>query len=201
MPVTEAPSPERKRNAAATREAILKSAHAAFVRSGYDGVGVREIASGAGVTAMLVNRYFGSKENLFAEVMGRDLAAPTILTAQTLASPTLAADMARMVVAITAQQATALDGFQMMLRSAGSERAAELARNAIEAHHHRNLSGVLAGPHAAERAALILSLVAGVQIMRQMIGLDTLAKADPAVLASLLEPVIAALIAPPGNAG
>src|SRR5262245_24637290 len=66
----------RRRNAAATRAAILASARAAFVRSGYDGAGVREIAAGAGVTAMLVNRYFGSKERLFAEVAAETMAAP-----------------------------------------------------------------------------------------------------------------------------
>ena len=58
--------PKRPRNAAATREAILRSALAAFSRYGYDGVGVREIAQMAGVTGVLVNRYFGSKEELFA---------------------------------------------------------------------------------------------------------------------------------------
>ena len=59
----------RRRNAAVTREAILLSARKAFAQSGYDGAGVREIAAGAGVTAMLVNRYFGSKEQLFSEVV------------------------------------------------------------------------------------------------------------------------------------
>ncbi len=44
--------PPRQRNAAATREAILQSARRAFAKAGYDGAGVREIASGAGVTAM-----------------------------------------------------------------------------------------------------------------------------------------------------
>src|SRR5260370_8154896 len=55
----------RPRNAIATREAILRAALIAFSRAGYDGAGVREIAQDAGVTAMLVNRYFGSKEALF----------------------------------------------------------------------------------------------------------------------------------------
>src|SRR3984893_18627710 len=58
--------PKRPRNAVATREAILQSALVAFSRHGYDGIGVREIAQTAGVTAVLVNRYFGSKEGLFA---------------------------------------------------------------------------------------------------------------------------------------
>jgi len=46
----------------------------------YGGVGVREIAQGAGVTAMLVNRYFGSKEQLFAEVVQVACADKGILT-------------------------------------------------------------------------------------------------------------------------
>jgi AcrR family transcriptional regulator len=50
----------RLRNAATTRDAILLSALRAFADRGYDGVGLREIAQGAGVTAMLVNHYFGS---------------------------------------------------------------------------------------------------------------------------------------------
>ncbi|MGW2778631.1 TetR/AcrR family transcriptional regulator [Streptomyces olivaceoviridis] len=54
----------RPRNAAATREAVLRSAVETFTRSGYDGAGVREIAEGAGVSAMMVNRCSGSKENL-----------------------------------------------------------------------------------------------------------------------------------------
>jgi AcrR family transcriptional regulator len=53
----------------------LNSARLAFTRSGYDGVAVREIAPGAGVTAMLVNRYFGSKEQLFEEVVEVTLSA------------------------------------------------------------------------------------------------------------------------------
>ena len=62
--------PARRRNAGITREAILASARQAFAQVGYEGAGVREIAEGVGVTAMLVNRYFGSKELLFAEVNG-----------------------------------------------------------------------------------------------------------------------------------
>src|ERR1700730_1720072 len=66
IPGAPIPKATRPRNAGATREAILQSALTAFVRQGYDGVGVREIAHKAGVTAVLVNRYFGSKERLFA---------------------------------------------------------------------------------------------------------------------------------------
>src|ERR1700754_1767178 len=86
-PTRRGAAPVRRRNAAATRAAILTSAREAFARAGYDGAGVREIAKGAGVTAMLVNRYFGSKERLFAEVVADIMSKPIILTGDRLKSP------------------------------------------------------------------------------------------------------------------
>src|SRR5260221_662191 len=105
----------RRRNAAGTRAAILASARKAFARSGYDGAGVREIAAGAGVTAMLVNRYFGSKERLFAEVVVATMAAPTILTPEILESPPPGPAIAAPLVKITKTGATPLQGFQILL--------------------------------------------------------------------------------------
>src|SRR5512143_1362524 len=66
-------SSRRRRDAAATREAILEAATRHFAARGYDRAGVREIAADVGVNAALVNRYFGSKEGLFAEVIERAL--------------------------------------------------------------------------------------------------------------------------------
>jgi AcrR family transcriptional regulator len=63
--------PKRKRDAAATREAILEAATGRFATQGYERAGAREIAADAGETAALVNRYFGSKEGLFAAVIER----------------------------------------------------------------------------------------------------------------------------------
>ncbi|WIY03275.1 helix-turn-helix domain-containing protein [Amycolatopsis mongoliensis] len=111
-----------------TREAILESALGAFTRSGYDGVGVREIAQAAGVTALLVNRYFGSKEGLFAEVVEAAMAERTVLTDD---PATLAADIAAALVRRTAPDAGRLDPFLLMLRSAPNPRAAEILRTLI----------------------------------------------------------------------
>lgn len=193
MPV-EAPAPARRRNAAATRQAILESARRAFAESGYDGAGVREIAAGAGVTAMLVNRYFGSKERLFAEVVAETMAAPVILAAQNLTSATQSHDFAAALVGVTEAGRAPLEGFQVMLRSASSRRAAAIARDEIEQHYHRTLTEALSGKLAPQRAALVLSLVAGVQMMRQMIGLTALADADPEALVELLEPLFRRLL-------
>lgn len=58
----------------------MTSAVRNFARAGYDGVGVREIAGDAGVTAMLVNRYFGSKEQLFAEAVETSFVSPVFVS-------------------------------------------------------------------------------------------------------------------------
>jgi AcrR family transcriptional regulator len=184
----------RQRNAAATREAILASARVAFTRAGYNGAGVREIASGAGVTAMLVNRYFGSKEQLFAEVVAQTMATPVILTDETLASPTSGADMAAALVDLTSAGANPLDGFLIMHRSGSSKRAAEIGREQIEKHHHRAMTAALSGKNATQRAAIVLALVAGIQIMRQMIGLSALTEAKPKDLVKILGPLFQQLI-------
>ena len=193
MAKTTVPKP-RPRNADVTRHAILASARKAFARAGYDGAGLREIGAGAGVTAMMVNRYFGSKEQLFAEVVVGIMTTPIILTEKNLASGSLAKALAAGIVTQTAPGATPLDGFLIMMHSASSSRAAEIARAEIERHYHRQLTAALPGAHAAQRAAIILSVVAGLQAMRQVIGLSALADAKPAVLITILAPVFEALV-------
>jgi AcrR family transcriptional regulator len=192
----------RPRNAAATREAILTSARWAFARAGYDRVGVREIAKGAGVTAMLINRYFGSKERLFAEVVAQTMATPSILTQEIITSPSPGAEIATALIKQTTSGATPLDGFLITLHSASSKQAAIIGREQIEKHHQKAMTAALRGDLAPQRAALVLSLIAGFQVMRQMIGLPALAKAKPDVLVNILGPMFQQLIdggLPPGN--
>ena len=186
----------RRRNAAATRQALLASARKAFARAGYAGVGVRENAAGAGVTAMLVNRYFGSKEGLFAEVVDATMDDPTILTAENLSAPDLARRMAQALVGLTGSDASPLDGFLILWRSAGSEYAAKIAHRQIEKRHQKNLAKALQGAHAEQRAGIALAVVAGFQVMRQMMGLPALAKAKPQDLVDILEPIFKSLIEP-----
>jgi AcrR family transcriptional regulator len=184
----------RPRNAAATRAAILASARAAFARSGYDGAGLREIAAGAGVTAMLVNRYFGSKEGLFGEVCADTMRDPVILSAANLAAPDFAAAMARAMVQVTAPGASPLDGFLILLHSASSPRAAEIGREWISRGHQSTLEERIGGPSAKERAGVILALVAGLQVMRQMMAIPALATASPDVLEALLTAALRPLV-------
>ncbi|HEY0802164.1 MAG TPA: hypothetical protein VGD54_15105, partial [Steroidobacteraceae bacterium] len=67
-------------------------------------------------------------------------------------------------------------------------------REQIETHHQKTMTESLTGKLAPQRAALVLSLIAGVQVMRQMIALSALAEADPTALIGLLTPVFQQLI-------
>ena len=141
-------------------------------------------------------QYFGSKEQLFTEVIATTMARPTVLTKENLQSPNLSRTIATILVNITSAEDTPLEGFLITFRSASSQRAAEIGRAQIEAGHHKTMTAALAGRLAPERAALVLALVSGVQVMRQMIGLSALAKADPRSLIDLLEAMLRPLIAP-----
>ena len=62
-----------------TREAILAAAEAEFSEKGYELASAREMCRRAGANSALMNRYFGSKEELYRVVATRlfgDLGAP-----------------------------------------------------------------------------------------------------------------------------
>lgn len=189
-------SPARSRNAAATRQAILSSALVAFTRRGYDGVGVREIAADAGVTAMLVNRYFGSKEGLFTEVVEAAFEPATMVPAD----PERPADLARATAEALAERtgpgAEHLGPFELMLRSAANPRAAEIVRAGIERHVGARFAGALQGPDADERAELGLALLAGVWLMRTVITTPALRDAPPALLAEQVTAMLSVVVEP-----
>lgn len=192
--------PKRRRNAAATRQAILDSARLAFTRSGYDGVGVRQIAQDAGVTAMLVNRYFGSKEKLFEEVVEATLATPGILRSE-LTRPDntpaiLARNLAHALVAKTEPGVSPPDGILLLIRSASNPQAATILRGHAQ-RHLQPLIDLLSGPGTAKRAALLLAIIGGFQLMRQIIALPALTTADSNDLAQHLETLFQGLLAQP----
>src|SRR5579862_4904187 len=70
MPVTRV----RRRDAQASRRAILDAAEVLFSARGYDGASLGEIGRRAGVSAALPNYFFGGKESLYEAVLERLLA-------------------------------------------------------------------------------------------------------------------------------
>jgi AcrR family transcriptional regulator len=181
----------RPRNAVATRDAILQSALAAFAHQGYDGVGVREIAQTAGVTAVLVNRYFGSKERLFAAAVEAMFAASSLFGGD---ASTLAQRLAALVVTKCGKDAHPSDPLLLLLRSAPNPRAAEILRDNIARHCERPLKSFMRGRKRAERAAIVLALIVGLQLFHKVIGNKALAEANCTSLSGDLQLMLERLI-------
>jgi AcrR family transcriptional regulator len=184
--------PKRRRDAVATRSAILEAATRRFAYQGYQCAGVREIAADAGVDAAMVNRYFGSKEGLFAEVVECAFEIRYLTDGD---RATLAERLAhRMVYGredIAGDQRIPL---LLMLRSATEPRAAELIRASLERNVLRPLADVLEGPDAEVRAAMVIAQCTGFAILNQMLQPRALAEAQKEELVALLHKGLAACI-------
>jgi AcrR family transcriptional regulator len=182
--------PKRKRDAAATREEIVEAATRRFATQGYERAGVREIAADAGVTAALVNRYFGSKEGLFAEVITRALDMAHLLRE---GQANLADHLARAVVYAGKD---APDGLLrpllLLMHSAAEPGAIELFRRDLDRTQLRLLAERIGGDDAAVRAAMVLAQLTGFAIMYHVLRPGALADARGEELVALLSRSIAA---------
>jgi AcrR family transcriptional regulator len=159
------PSP-RGRNAAATRQAILDSARWCFAHDGYDQVGVRDIAARAGADPALVNRYFGSKEGLFAEAVSAKFDLSELFAGD---RAMLGERLARYVLQKKAPS-NAYDPLVALLRSSSSEVASGMLRDALVDRFVRPLAARLDGPDAAPRAELMGSILLGLLVYRTIVG-------------------------------
>lgn len=156
---------------AATRAALLDAARVLFTRSGYDHVGVREIAGRVGVNAALINRYFGSKAELFAEVVADSFTVRDLLVGD---RATLGERLARYLVAKrpVGLDAERFDPTLVLLRSAASPEVGPTLRAALAEQVVAPLAVWLGAPDAIARAHAVVALLFGVALARDVLGAD-----------------------------
>lgn len=183
------PTHVRLRNAAATRQAILDSARRHFARDGYDNVGLREIASDAGVDPALVCRYFGGKEQLLRESVRGD--TPPLF--EGVARADLPARLTGMLLqdqgggtgcGAAAEQT---DRLLILLRSASSPKASEIVREAAGEDVLQPIARLVGGPEAEVRASLCLAVLIGFGMLRSALAFSPLCGADEAQLRDALQ--------------
>ncbi|WP_292443512.1 TetR/AcrR family transcriptional regulator [Mesorhizobium sp.] len=177
---------KRKRDAAATSNAILEAASIVFSRSGYDRVGLREIAKEAGVTAALVNRYFGSKEGLFARILERKIDLAPVLAADRVAF----GDWFAEYLVTKRENPNQYDPMLLMLRSLSDDDALKIIRATLEEQLSKPLTAWLGGDNASERAGLMIAMFSGFALMKDVVRIKNLRKADQDILITLLAPII-----------
>lgn len=158
------PGAPRLRNAAATRDAILASACRHFARDSYENVGVRDIARDAGVDPALVNRYFGSKEQLFRQA----LVCEGPISFEGMSAQELPEHLATLLLADDGcgEPSERLDWVMIMLRSAASPATIELVREAMHVNLLDPLSQILGDDDDAKiRAGMAFAIMLGSDIL------------------------------------
>jgi AcrR family transcriptional regulator len=96
----------RRRDAAATRDALLAAGAELFAERGYDGVPVATIAQTAGVNKAMINYHFGGKRKLYLAIVSATFADIIARVEALAASPRPAPEVLREMVAAVAELAT-----------------------------------------------------------------------------------------------
>lgn len=158
-----APKPSKVRNAGLTRAAILRSAHESFLAFGYDQAGLRTIAGDVGVDPALICRYFGSKEQLFAEVLSGTTRDPMDVLAGERA--TFGVRVARAMLDPQERTPERMAFIQLATRSGSSPVASKLVRRHIENQFIEPFAAWLGDDRAHEKAWLTSCVLMGVAAM------------------------------------
>jgi AcrR family transcriptional regulator len=174
-----------------TQARILDAAARGFLTAGYERTTIRAVAAAAGVDAGLVMHYFGSKQELFRQVIDAAPVPGISGTGEQAAEEILAGLAGRLASEPTASLA--------LLRSMLTNPEAASAASTGIARYQTEMAQAIPAEDASLRAAIISAITIGVVVSRHLIKSDDLATADPAQVISLLRPCILALAAPPAS--
>lgn len=153
----------RKRDAEATRAAILAAAKIHFARSGYEGAYLRDIAADAGADAALINRYFGGKDGLFAAAL-KDSIRPDAISQWERKS--FGRDIAKMMANHAHHDNERMHAFQFLLRAATSPTTAPLLNEAVQDRFLAPIRSWIGGEQAEARARIVASVFIGLLVER-----------------------------------
>lgn len=186
-----APNPTMHGEGLSTRDRILRAATVRFSRQSYESVGLRDIGADAGVDVSYVHRCFGSKERLFAKALKATTESSRYLVdaedglIDTLAKQVFARDKKH--------RRNAIGPFDIIIRSLSSPDAARVLREFILDDFINPLAERL-DQDDATRAAIIAALLAGIGILRNVLGVSPLQQPEGGEVERLIARTIASLL-------
>ncbi|MFN7055658.1 TetR family transcriptional regulator [Hyphomonas sp.] len=184
----------RRRDAAATRAAILNSARRLFATDSYENVGIREIASQAGADAALVSRYFGSKEELFTEVLSSGKRGLDFIGGELTGLPERVADL--LLDPPEKNEENPMEEILILLHSATSPVAAPLVQASIHERFNGPFADIIGGENAMIRSQLFGALLMGISITRRISGNNVMSPGERACMHRRISELIATAIRP-----
>jgi AcrR family transcriptional regulator len=183
--MTTSPPRSRAEQRRRTEARILDAAAQLFLAAGYERTTIRAVASAARVDAALVMHYFGSKQELFRQVIDNapvpGFRGPSGQAAE------------QMLAALAGRLASEPTASLTLLRSMLTHPEAASAASAAAARYEAQIARAIPASDASLRAAIISAITLGVVVSRHLIKADELATADPAQVISLLRPCMISL--------
>ncbi|MDP3676022.1 MAG: TetR family transcriptional regulator [Novosphingobium sp.] len=183
--------PGKLRDGERTRKRILAAAQEVFSTHGYAQAGVRDITALAGVNAALVNRYFGSKEQLF------EAALSELLKPESVEVP-LDERFGQAIVARFAAASDQANPLRMMMLAMADAGARAVVDRLLRERFIEPLGAWLGEPHGLERAAQLAALAAGLSVYRSLYPLDPMQGEFTPGTREWLERAFQSIIVPPG---
>ncbi len=171
------------------REAILRAARRAFTQRPYAEVTMRGIAADAGVSASLIVKRFGTKEELFHTVADFGPAADDLFAAPV---ETLARHMVLTLVRSRREQQA--DPLLRVVFSLGNRDERSLLQERFREQVTSRLAALLSGPDGELRAELIVGQLLGLGATLSLHRPGAGAEASAERLADLYAPALQRLI-------
>jgi AcrR family transcriptional regulator len=178
----------RKRDAARTRQEILRAAQSVFSARTYPEARLQEITDMAGVSVALVSRYYGSKEELFRDALDAAL-DPRLLTAYDKTQ------FGRQVVQYFVGANTGqINPLPMLIHSTADPAARNIAIELLQQRIIEPLTTWFGRPGGAERAAQFVVVATGFFTYRLLLPLPPLQGALSDSMRRWLERTLQAIV-------
>jgi AcrR family transcriptional regulator len=158
--LTASATPAPRRDAEATKAAILRAARYLLARHAHADITLKAVADRAGVSAPLILKYFGNKDALFARVMSFDSDADALLDAPL-------ADLGRHMVShlLEGQTQRGADPVLRIVFAPLQGEQGDILRANFRTQVSDRLAERLTGPDAGLRAELAVSILLGLGVM------------------------------------
>ncbi|MEU8950814.1 TetR family transcriptional regulator [Streptomyces sp. NPDC048489] len=155
-----APGAVQRRDAEATKAAILRAARHLMARHAHTDITLKAVADRAGVSAPLILKYFGNKDALFARVMSFEADAAALLDAPL-------ADLGRHMVRhlLLGQTERGADPVLRIVFAPLHGEQGDTLRANFRTQVSDRLAGRLDGPDAGLRAELAVGTLLGLGVM------------------------------------
>lgn len=193
------PAPKRqgrRPGSSDSRQVILEAARARFAKDGYAGATIRKIAADSGVDASLVMQFFGSKDDLFREVMAITPSA-LMRISEAFEGPanTLGERVTRAFLQVWDADPPESEPFIAMLRAAiSNEQASVQLRELIQTRVVHDLGSRNAD--MTVRVEIVSSMLIGLIVGRHIVHVAGIVEQDRESLVRVVAPAVQAILAP-----